>query len=119
MDWSKRVAIVTGGASGIGAATVREFAQEGAAVALFDINVAWGEELAASLSAEGHRVTFHEVDVSDDALCRRTVQAVAARSNSPSTAATWAWAAKGWASRPPSPVRNRFYGFTPLRQVCA
>jgi NAD(P)-dependent dehydrogenase (short-subunit alcohol dehydrogenase family) len=79
MNWSDRVAIVTGGASGIGAATVREFAREGVAVAIFDINVAWGEELVASLVAQGGRVTFYEVDVSDDALCHHAVDEVVAR----------------------------------------
>lgn len=79
MDWTNRIAIVTGGASGIGAATVREFAAEGVAVAIFDINVVWGEELAATLRAEGKRVTFHTVDVSDDALCQHTVGEVVAR----------------------------------------
>jgi NAD(P)-dependent dehydrogenase (short-subunit alcohol dehydrogenase family) len=79
VDWSNRVAIVTGGASGIGAATVREFAREGAAVAVFDINAELGKELAAALSAEGGQVTFHTVDVSDEARRREAVQAVAER----------------------------------------
>ncbi|MCI0711130.1 MAG: glucose 1-dehydrogenase [Chloroflexi bacterium] len=79
MNWAGRVAIVTGGASGIGAATVREFANEGVQVAIFDINVEGGEQLAASLIAEGRNVAFWRVDVADQEICREAVQEVAAR----------------------------------------
>lgn len=40
-----RVAIVTGGASGIGLATVERLAQEGAIVSFFDINKSAGEQV--------------------------------------------------------------------------
>ncbi|WP_020500423.1 SDR family NAD(P)-dependent oxidoreductase [Sciscionella marina] len=59
-----RVALVTGGASGIGAATVRRLAEEGAAVLLADI--ADGSELAGQLRAEGHRVDYRRADVADE-----------------------------------------------------
>jgi NAD(P)-dependent dehydrogenase (short-subunit alcohol dehydrogenase family) len=42
MDWADRVAIVTGGASGIGAASVMEFAASGSSVAIFDIDAQGG-----------------------------------------------------------------------------
>lgn len=73
-----KVAIVTGGASGIGAAIVHEFAAEGAAVAIFDINKPGGESYAAELIAAGHRVSFHHVDVSDAEAVAQAVNAVAA-----------------------------------------
>ncbi len=57
-----KVAIVTGGASGIGAATAQVFADEGASVVIADVDVERGEELAAGL---GHAVTFQQTDVSD------------------------------------------------------
>jgi NAD(P)-dependent dehydrogenase (short-subunit alcohol dehydrogenase family) len=76
MIWLGKAAIVTGGASGIGAATVQELALEGVDVAIFDINQAAGEALAAALRAEGHSVTFHQVDVSDVDACKAAVQAV-------------------------------------------
>jgi NAD(P)-dependent dehydrogenase (short-subunit alcohol dehydrogenase family) len=79
MNWSGRVAIVTGGASGIGAATVRELVNEGVQVAIFDINTEAGQELAASLTAEGRNVAFGHVDVAGQEACHKAVQEVVAR----------------------------------------
>ena len=59
-----KIAIVSGGASGCGAAAVRLFAAEGAAVGIIDRNAELGAALAAELSAAGHRVTFAAADVS-------------------------------------------------------
>lgn len=61
----KRI-IVTGSASGIGAATVRAYAREGAAVALFDINDEAGQRHAAEAAALGPGpVIYRHCDVSD------------------------------------------------------
>ncbi|MDW8100525.1 MAG: SDR family oxidoreductase [Anaerolineae bacterium] len=79
MDWSGRVAIVTGGASGIGAATVQEFANEGVTVAVFDINQAGGEQIVKTLRAAGHKAYFFHVDVSDAEACRSAVIALEAQ----------------------------------------
>ena len=46
MDWKGRAAIITGGASGIGAATAQAFAEAGVSVGLLDIDAAKGEALA-------------------------------------------------------------------------
>ncbi|HEX7380686.1 MAG TPA: SDR family NAD(P)-dependent oxidoreductase [Nevskiaceae bacterium] len=54
-------AIVTGGASGLGAATARRLAQEGAKVALFDLNDKAGEAIAAELGG-----VFCKVDITND-----------------------------------------------------
>ncbi len=58
-----KVAIITGGASGIGAGTVRRFVQEGAKVLIGDLDVAKGEALVAEL---GDAAAFLETDVSQE-----------------------------------------------------
>ncbi len=55
-------AIVTGGASGLGAATVRMLAEQGAKVAVFDLNEPVGRTLAQEIGG-----FFYKVNVSDDA----------------------------------------------------
>lgn len=57
-----RVAVVTGGGSGIGLATVRRFAAEGAKVVVADIDVAAGEAAAKEVGG-----LFVKVDVTDEA----------------------------------------------------
>lgn len=57
-----KIAVVTGGASGMGASTVRRFASEGARVLLTDLNAKAGQRLAQEL---GEAVSFIEQDVSD------------------------------------------------------
>ena len=59
---SSIAAVVTGGASGLGAATARALAAKGVKVALFDLNADLGEALAAEIGG-----TFCLVNVTDDA----------------------------------------------------
>ena len=58
-----KVAVITGGASGIGEATVTRFAEEGAACVIADLQTDRGEALASDL---GDAVCFVEVDVSSE-----------------------------------------------------
>lgn len=75
-----RTAIVTGGARGIGAATVRALSTEGAAVAVVDIDEAAARELADALTAEGSsEVVACQGDVSDPAGAKRIVDEVLRR----------------------------------------
>jgi NAD(P)-dependent dehydrogenase (short-subunit alcohol dehydrogenase family) len=66
-----KVALVTGGTSGIGAATVRLFARQGARVVFTGRNRTKAEEVIA---AGGSNVTFVEADVRQDDDCRRAVE---------------------------------------------
>lgn len=68
-----KVAIVTGGADGIGRATCELFAQEGAAVVIADINEAKGRETAGEISAAGGQVRFIRTDVADEDSIRHMV----------------------------------------------
>ena len=74
-----KVAIVTGGAVGIGRACVERMAAEGAKVALFDTLEAEGAALAAALSGRGQHVAFWKVDVTHEAAMRAAIDAAAAR----------------------------------------
>jgi NAD(P)-dependent dehydrogenase (short-subunit alcohol dehydrogenase family) len=58
-----KVAIVTGGASGIGRATCRLFGREGARVAVADVDERGGRAVADEIVREGGRATFHRLDV--------------------------------------------------------
>src|SRR5690349_14724751 len=71
-----KVAIVTGGASGIGRGMVERFVQEGASVVIADINPEGGEELAAELGAPA---VFHQTDVGDAASIQAAVDLAVAR----------------------------------------
>lgn len=65
MRFTGQVAIVTGGAGGIGQASAKLLASQGAKVIVADINPQAGEQVAADIRAEGREAQFHAVDVSD------------------------------------------------------
>lgn len=60
---NNRVAVVTGGAAGIGAAICRFLARDGADIAIWDRDIAAAEELAAEIGALGRKVVICQVDV--------------------------------------------------------
>lgn len=68
-----RVAIVTGAGSGIGRATALRFAQQGAAVALADLDGDAVEEVACAIESSGGRALPQRVDVADEAQVERLV----------------------------------------------
>ena len=71
-----KTAIVSGGAGGCGAAAVRLFAAEGAAVGIIDRDAVRGEALAAELVAAGFRAHFAACDVANAAQVTAAVTAV-------------------------------------------
>ena len=73
-----RVALVTGGAMGMGLAAVEAFAREGAAVVLSDFNHEAGQPEAERLRADGHDVSFVRCDVSSEDEVRSLVESTVA-----------------------------------------
>ena len=63
---SGKVAIVTGGASGIGAATARLFAQHGASVLLTDSNTSQGKTIEKEITSASGTASFAEQDVRNE-----------------------------------------------------
>ena len=72
MRLENKVAIITGGASGIGLAAVKRFTEEGAHVAIVDYDKEQGEKVAA----EYPNAAFFEVDVSKASQVREMVEQV-------------------------------------------
>jgi NAD(P)-dependent dehydrogenase (short-subunit alcohol dehydrogenase family) len=77
-DFSEKVVLVTGGASGIGRACVETFAAGGARVVIADRDKVLAQQLVAELEAGGAQVVFVETDVADpaavSAMLERTLQ---------------------------------------------
>lgn len=69
-DWSGHAAIVTGGASGLGAAAAQRLARDGMKVTLFDLNEDTGREYASSIGG-----AFQKVNVSDPASVEEGIAA--------------------------------------------
>ncbi len=67
MNFADKVALVTGGASGIGLATAQTMAGFGADVLIADINADAGEKAAAEIRAKGGKAEFVRLDVTDKA----------------------------------------------------
>lgn len=74
-----KIAIVTGGASGIGRAIAELYAREGATVAIADLNLEAGQALARELGSLGGSHSAHAVDVTDAHSTKALAEDVAAR----------------------------------------
>ena len=69
-----KVALITGGASGIGRATALLFACEGAAIALADVNAEAGQRVVDEIVKAGGRAFFEAMDVTRATDCQRLVE---------------------------------------------
>ncbi len=76
---SGKVAIITGGAQGIGRATAMRLAAEGMKVVVADIAHEPGQETVATIQAGGGQAHFSHTDVGEHAQIRRLVEETAAR----------------------------------------
>lgn len=76
MKFDNNAFIVTGGASGLGEATVRAFHAQGAKVVIADLNVEQGEKLAAEL---GERAVFCRTNVADEADAKAAIDTAITR----------------------------------------
>lgn len=74
---AERAVLVTGGASGIGAAIVEAFYRQGARVAFLDVDEAAAAALVQRLGTEGHGPLFRRCDLTDIAALRQSIAALA------------------------------------------
>lgn len=72
MRLKDKVALITGGANGIGLATAERFAREGAKIVLWDL-AEKGKEVAERLTRAGHPAIFKRVSVTDEHEVRQAV----------------------------------------------
>ncbi len=74
-----KVAIVTGGGGGIGGATARALAREGASVVVVDIDLAAAERVVSAIEEAGDDAMAFQADLSDEAQVIATIAAAVAR----------------------------------------
>ena len=79
LELQDRVALVTGGAGGIGAATAHTLAAEGCSVVVADINFAGSQRVAAEIKQSGRRARALELDVRDHVALNTCIAEIAAR----------------------------------------
>lgn len=75
MELSNAITLITGGASGLGEATARYFAQNGAIVYILDLNSKKG----MALQAENARITFIKTDVTDENAVKTAINLIIAK----------------------------------------
>ena len=78
MRLENKVALITGGASGMGASMARIFAREGAKVAIADMLEEEGRQVAAEITQANGAAIFHKLDVTSEAEWRAAIDATLA-----------------------------------------
>ena len=81
MRLKDKVALITGGSKGVGAATAKLFGREGAVVAVVDLDAEKGAKLCEEISAGGGAAAFFQADVADRIGVKAMVESVMARYN--------------------------------------
>jgi 2-hydroxycyclohexanecarboxyl-CoA dehydrogenase len=76
--FDNQTVVITGGGGGIGGATCRRFGNEGARVAVFDLNLEAAEKVASAIRAEGGRAEAFKCDITDRASVNAAVAAAEA-----------------------------------------
>ena len=79
MRLEDKVALITGGASGMGASMARIFAREGAKVVVADMLEDEGKEVAAEITRANGAAIFQQLDVSSEAEWRAAIEATLGR----------------------------------------
>jgi len=79
MDLDNKVVLVTGGASGIGCATVNRLAVEGAYVIVADKQAELATEVVAGVKKAGGNAEFYELDVAEEGAAKAAVEAIASK----------------------------------------
>jgi len=77
--FNEKTVVITGGGGGIGGATSRRFARQGARVAVFDLNPEAAEKVAAQIRAEGGQAQAFRCDITDRASVDAAVAATLER----------------------------------------
>ncbi|MET4700387.1 NAD(P)-dependent dehydrogenase (short-subunit alcohol dehydrogenase family) [Constrictibacter sp. MBR-5] len=78
MRLKDKVALISGAASGMGAAMARRFSEEGAAVVIGDVLEAPGKAVADEIAGKGGKALFQRLDVTDEAQWAAAVEATVA-----------------------------------------
>lgn len=71
-----KVAVITGGAKGIGKATAKRFIEEGASVAIWDIDEKAGQAATVELNSNGNEIRFYKVNTADLAAVKASAEQV-------------------------------------------
>ena len=77
MELTDKTAVITGGASGIGEAITRKFAENGATVHILEVNATLAETLVAEIREKGENAQYYKCDVSNQKNVNEIIKSIA------------------------------------------